>query len=444
MVFYRVTNSKKRKGCTMTTNANSVSADEMKAKLLEMGECARNASRKIANASPELKNSWLTAMADALEKDAEKLIAANETDMKNGAAKGLSAAMLDRLKLDPKRVKAMADGLRHVVTLPDPAGEILSTTTRPNGIRIDKVSVPLGVIGFIYESRPNVTVDAAGLCLKAGNAVILRGGSEAIHSNQALADCIIAAGKSKGMPDGVIQLVPFTDHAAVSLLLKMDQYINLVIPRGGERLIRAVVEQSTIPVIKHYKGVCHLYVDADADLEMALNIIRNGKCQRPGVCNALEKVLIHEKIAPDFILLLGGMFKKEGVQVIGDSAYCKLDNAATPATEEDWSKEYLDLIISAKIVPTLETAVDHINRYSSGHSDAIITKNEKNARYFLDNVDSATVYWNASTRFTDGGEFGMGAEIGISTDKLHARGPMGLRELTSYKYKIYGDGQIRS
>ena len=289
----------------MTTNANSVSADEMKAKLLEMGECARNASRKIANASPELKNSWLTAMADALEKDAEKLIAANEVDMKNGAAKGLSSAMLDRLKLDPKRVKAMADGLRHVVTLPDPAGEILSTTTRPNGIRIDKVSVPLGVIGFIYESRPNVTVDAAGLCLKAGNAVILRGGSEAIHSNQALADCIIAAGKSKGMPDGVIQLVPFTDHAAVSLLLKMDQYINLVIPRGGERLIRAVVEQSTIPVIKHYKGVCHLYVDADADPEMALNIIRNGKCQRPGVCNAREKVLIHEKIAPDFVLLLG-------------------------------------------------------------------------------------------------------------------------------------------
>lgn len=428
----------------MTTNANSVSADEMKAKLLEMGECARNASRKIANASPELKNSWLTAMADALEKDAENLIAANEVDMKNGAAKGLSSAMLDRLKLDPKRVKAMADGLRHVVTLPDPAGEILSTTTRPNGIRIDKVSVPLGVIGFIYESRPNVTVDAAGLCLKAGNAVILRGGSEAIHSNQALADCIIAAGKSKGMPDGVIQLVPFTDHAAVSLLLKMDQYINLVIPRGGERLIRAVVEQSTIPVIKHYKGVCHLYVDADADLEMALNIIRNGKCQRPGVCNALEKVLIHEKIAPDFVLLLGGMFKKEGVQVIGDCAYCKLDNAATPATEEDWSREYLDLIISAKIVPSLEAAVDHINRYSSGHSDAIITKNEKNARYFLDNVDSATVYWNASTRFTDGGEFGMGAEIGISTDKLHARGPMGLRELTSYKYKIYGDGQIRS
>ena len=428
----------------MTTNANSVSADEMKAKLLEMGECARNASRKIANASPELKNGWLTAMADALEKDAEKLIAANEVDMKNGAAKGLSSAMLDRLKLDPKRVKAMADGLRHVVILPDPAGEIRSTTTRPNGIRIDKVSVPLGVIGFIYESRPNVTVDAAGLCLKAGNAVILRGGSEAIHSNQALADCIIAAGKSKGMPDGVIQLVPFTDHAAVSLLLKMDQYINLVIPRGGERLIRAVVEQSTIPVIKHYKGVCHLYVDADADLEMALNIIRNGKCQRPGVCNALEKVLIHEKIAPDFVLLLGGMFKKEGVQVIGDCAYCKLDNAATPATEEDWSREYLDLIISAKIVPSLEAAVDHINRYSSGHSDAIITKNEKNARYFLDNVDSATVYWNASTRFTDGGEFGMGAEIGISTDKLHARGPMGLRELTSYKYKIYGDGQIRS
>ncbi len=427
----------------MTTNSDSA-AGEMKAKLLAMGELARNASRKIANAPAELKNSWLTAMADALENKAHALIAANEIDMKNGAAKGLTNAMLDRLKLDEKRIRGMADGLRHVVTLPDPAGEILSSVTRPNGIRIDKVSVPLGVIGFIYESRPNVTVDAAGLCLKAGNAVILRGGSEAIHSNQALAQCIIEAGKSKGMPDGVIQLVPFTDHAAVSILLKMDSYINLVIPRGGERLIRAVVEQSTIPVIKHYKGVCHLYVDDEADPEMALAILRNGKCQRPGVCNALEKVLIHEKIAPSFVPRLVRMFREENVKILGDASYCKLDPSAEPAIEEDWSAEYLDLMITAGIVPSVEEAVDHINSYSSGHSDAIVTKNAEHARYFLDHVDSATVYWNASTRFTDGGEFGMGAEIGISTDKLHARGPMGLRELTTYKYKIYGDGQIRA
>ena len=427
----------------MTTNANSVSADEMKAKLLEMGECARNASRKIANASPELKNSWLTAMADALEKDAEKLIAANEVDMKNGAAKGLSSAMLDRLKLDPKRVKAMADGLRHVVTLPDPAGEILSTTTRPNGIRIDKVSVPLGVIGFIYESRPNVTVDAAGLCLKAGNAVILRGGSEAIHSNQALADCIIAAGKSKGMPDGVIQLVPFTDHAAVSLLLKMDQYINLVIPRGGERLIRAVVEQSTIPVIKHYKGVCHLYVDRECDVEKAVEIVVNAKVQRPSACNALETLLIDRKIAERFVPPFVAAMKENGVELRGDEEFRKFDPEAVPATEDDYYAEYLALVLTVKMVGSVEEAVEHINQYGSRHSDGILSDIPADIDYFFANVDSSTLYANASTRFTDGGEFGMGAEIGISTDKLHARGPMGADELTSYKYLVRGSGQIR-
>jgi gamma-glutamyl phosphate reductase len=358
----------------MTNQSTSNCADEMKKRLLAMGESARNASRKLATASPEQKNNWLNAMADALEKETDQILTANSVDMKNGAAKGLAAAMLDRLKLDPKRVKAMADGLRYVMTLPDPVGDLLSTVKRPNGIRIDKVSVPIGVIGFIYESRPNVTVDAAGLCLKAGNAVILRGGSEAINSNQALADCIIRAGVQAGMPEGTVQLVPFTEHSAVSALLKMDEYINLVIPRGGERLIRAVVEQSTIPVIKHYKGVCHLYVDSEADFHMALEILRNGKCQRPGVCNALEKVLIHEKIAADFVPLLSSMFRTEGVKILGDAAYCRLDKGALPATEDDWDAEYLDLMITAKILPSVQAAVEHINRYGSGHSDAIIRK----------------------------------------------------------------------
>lgn len=417
---------------------------EMRSALERMGRKAREGALEIANVTAGEKNSWLAAMADAVENSAEELIRANAVDMENGAAKGLSAAMLDRLRLDPKRIRAMADGLRHVVTLPDPVGEKLSVTTRPNGIRIEKVSVPIGVIGFIYESRPNVTVDAAGLCLKAGNAVILRGGSEAIHSNKAIAECILRAGMSKGMPEGAVQFVPWTTHAAVSMLLKMDSWIDLIIPRGGERLIRAVVEQSTIPVIKHYKGVCHLYVDEEADFDMALEIIRNGKCQRPGVCNALETVLIHEKVAGAFVPRLSELFKAEGVCAHGSEAYCRLDSAAVPGKEEELSEEYLSLDISVRLVSSVKDAVAHINRYGSGHSDCIVTKNAATADYFLGHVDSATVYWNASTRFTDGGEFGMGAEIGISTDKLHARGPMGLKELTSYKYRIYGSGQIRS
>ena len=417
---------------------------EMRSALEQMGKKAREGALKIANVAGDVKNLWLSAMADAVEDSTDELIRANVIDMENGAAKGLTPAMLDRLKLDAKRIKSMANGLRHVMTLPDPVGEKLSVVTRPNGIRIEKVSVPIGVIGFIYESRPNVTVDAAGLCLKAGNAVILRGGSEAIHSNKAITECILRAGINVGMPEGAVQLLPWTTHAAVSMLLKMDSWIDLIIPRGGERLIRAVVEQSTIPVIKHYKGVCHLYVDSEADFAMALEIIRNGKCQRPAVCNSLETILIHKKIAKKFIPLLAEMFKTEGVAIHGSEAYIKLDPNAVPGTEEELSDEYLNLTVSARLVASVEAAVAHINHYGSGHSDCIVTGNEETAEYFLGHVDSATVYWNASTRFTDGGEFGMGAEIGISTDKLHARGPMGLKELTSYKYRIYGNGQVRS
>ena len=421
----------------------NIAGEELRAALKQMGMKAREAALKLANVTSIDKDRWLSAMADAVEKNAAALMQANALDMEKAAAKGLSSAMLDRLKLNEQRIRGMADGLRHVVTLPDPVGEKLSVTTRPNGIRIEKVSVPIGVIGFIYESRPNVTVDAAGLCLKAGNAVILRGGSEAIHSNLAIADCILQAGMAAGMPEGAVQFIPWTAHEAVSEMLKLDAYINLIIPRGGERLIRAVVEQSTIPVIKHYKGVCHLYVDSEADQEMALKILRNGKCQRPGVCNALETLLVHEKIAAEFLPKVAVLCKTEGVSVHGDAAWRKIDPAAVEGCEEELFNEYLSLNISGRLVASVEDAVAHINRYGSGHSDSIITKNPETAKYFLSSVDSATVYWNASTRFTDGGEFGMGAEIGISTDKLHARGPMGLKELTSYKYLIYGEGQIR-
>ena len=424
-------------------NAENITGDELRNALKQMGMKARQGALQLANVTTEAKNRWLSAMADAVEQNAPALLAANAVDMEKAAAKGISGALLDRLKLTDQRIKAMADGLRHVVTLPDPVGEKLSVTTRPNGIRIEKVSVPIGVIGFIYESRPNVTVDAAGLCLKAGNAVILRGGSEAIRSNRAIADCILKAGMDAGMPEGAVQFIPWTAHEAVSEMLKLDTYINLIIPRGGERLIRAVVEQSTIPVIKHYKGVCHLYVDSEADQEMALKILRNGKCQRPGVCNALETLLVNEKIAAEFIPKVRTLCQVEGVTVHGDTAWRKFDPAAVEGKEEELYNEYLSLDISGRLVASAEAAAAHINQYGSGHSDSIITKNPATAEYFLSAVDSATVYWNASTRFTDGGEFGMGAEIGISTDKLHARGPMGLKELTSYKYRIYGEGQIR-
>ena len=415
----------------------------MKTTLMEIGKSAKAASAILANTPATIKNQWLLAMADALDSSHEVILSANAEDMERGRAKGMASAMLDRLLLTPDRIKGISDALRYVTTLEDPVGHVLSSVERPNGIKINKVSVPIGVIGFIFESRPNVTVDAAGLCLKSGNAVILRGGSEAFQSNMTLAKCISDAGIAVGMPAGAVQLIPFTDHAAVSMMLKMDSCINLIIPRGGERLIRTVVEQSTIPVIKHYKGVCHVYVDKTADFDTALKIIENGKCQRPGVCNAVETVLIHEAIAKDFVPAFAALMKEKGVELRASQDVLALADGLNSATDDDWSAEYLSLILAVKTVPSVQDAVAHINQYGSGHSDAIVAADPEALEYFLNYVDSAAVYANASTRFTDGGEFGMGAEIGISTDKLHARGPMGLQELTTYKYKIFGSGQIR-
>ncbi len=428
----------------MTNAKEDNGSGDIRTALTEMGERAKFASRILACTDAKTKNVWLNAMADAMIADTESILRANAADMEKAEKNGLSSAMLDRLRLTPERIRSTADGVRHVASLEDPAGRILDTVLRPNGLRIEKVSVPIGVIGIIYESRPNVTADAASLCLKSGNAVILRGGSEAIHSNLAIAKCIAAAGMACGMPAGAIQLMPWTDHESVSIMLKMDSYINLIMPRGGERLIRAVVEQSTIPVIKHYKGVCHIFADATCDQERALDIIENAKCQRPGVCNALETLLIHQDIAGNFIPEFVKRMKKNGVTLRGAKTFCDIAGAdAEAATEDDWYAEYLNLTLAVRVVPDITEAIAHINRYGSGHSDSILTGDNANAEKFLNEVDSSSVYVNASTRFTDGGEFGMGAEIGISTDKLHARGPMGLQELTTYKYKIYGSGQIR-
>lgn len=417
-------------------------SDEIKTALERMGSEAKAAARKLATATTARKNSWLNAMADAIDANTALILAENSRDMEAGKANGLSAAMLDRLRLDEKRIKGISDGLRHVVTLPDPVGRRLDDIKRPNGLDIEKVSVPIGVIAIIYESRPNVTVDATGLCLKAGNVVILRGGSEALHSNLALAKLISDAGVKAGMPAGTIQMIPWTGHEAVSLMLKMNQYIDLVIPRGGERLIRAVVEQATMPVIKHYKGVCHTFVDESCDFNRACDIIENAKVQRPSACNAIETLLIHRNALAKFAPMIAK--RLSNVELHADEAFRALVPSALPATEDDWTREYLDLKLAVRTVNSLEEAIAHINKYGSGHSDCILTDNPEHAEQFLNEVDSATVYVNASTRFTDGGEFGFGAEIGISTDKLHARGPMGLVELTSYKYKVRGSGQIRA
>lgn len=423
---------------------NETKAEEMRGQLTAMGEKARSASYALAAMPSAVKDACLLEMAAAIEASAAEIIEANAKDLENGRARGLSQAMLDRLALDGKRIGAMAEGLRELTRLDDPVGRSLDKTVRPNGIVINKISVPLGVIGIVYESRPNVTVDAAGLCLKAGNAVILRGGSEAINSNLALAHCLNRAGVEAGMPDGTVQLVPWTDREAVGMMLKLDQYIDLIIPRGGEGLIRTVVTESTIPVIKHYKGVCHLYVDAAADFDMAVKILINGKCQRPGVCNALETLLIDRVVAETFIPMAAKALIAAGVEIRGDEMVCGMVPEARAATEQDWYEEYLDLIIAVKVVDGVAAAVAHINKYGSHHSDCIVTSDVGAAEFFQSGVDSATVYHNASTRFTDGGEFGMGAEIGISTDKIHARGPMGLAELTTYKYIISGEGQIRN
>ena len=410
---------------------------------LRLAETAKEASREIAWLSTDEKNAALLSMAGLLERSRGEIKEANRKDLAAGEKAGLSAALLDRLRITPERLRAMADGLRDVAALDDPVGQVIDERIRPNGLVITRVRDPIGVIGIIYESRPNVTVDAAGLCLKSGNAVILRGGKEAIHSNLVLAGILRRAMEDTALPVDALQIVSVTDREVVGELLKMDQFIDLIIPRGGKSLIRVVVEGSTIPVIKHYQGICHIYVAASADFEMALDIVENAKTQRPGVCNAVETLLVDKRIMDTFLPKVKARLSGKGVELRG----CDVTRAILPgikaAVEADWKEEYLDLILSVKVADGVAAAVEHINTYGSRHSDAIITGEEKEAEYFVRRVDSAAVYVNASTRFTDGGEFGLGAEIGISTDKLHARGPMGLEELTTYKYVIRGEGQIR-
>ncbi len=409
-----------------------------------MGRRAVEAARRLALLSAAQKNTILLAMADGLEREAASLLAANEKDLAAAREKGLGSAMLDRLTLNPKRVAEMARGVREVAALPDPVGEVLSTWTRPNGLEMTKIRVPIGVIGIIYESRPNVTADAAVLCLKSGNATLLRGGSEAFHSNMAIAAVLQSAGEAGGLPPDAIQLIPFTDRESVQYMAAMDDCLDLIIPRGGKGLIETVVSLARMPVIKHYDGICHVYVDRDADLEMALRILLNSKCQKPSACNAAETLLVHEAVAGEFYQLAVPVLRENGVALRGDAALCALfPGEVTPATEEDWDAEYLDLTLSARTVQDLPEALRHIAEHSSKHSDVIVTENATTAAAFLNEVDSAVVLWNASTRFNDGGEFGFGCEIGISTDKLHARGPMGLPELTSYKYTVRGTGQVR-
>lgn len=412
--------------------------------LEQIGERAASASRILSQATTADKNEALLAIARRIEQEASTILAANEADLQAGARSGLSSAMLDRARLDPKRIQTIASSVREVVHLTDPVGDVLREWSRPNGLKISKKRVPIGVIGIIYESRPNVTSDAASLCLKAGNAVILRGGSEAIRSNMALAQAVSDGCKDAGLPEYAVQLVPSTDRAAVTLMAQLDRYIHLIIPRGGRSLIEAVTASARMPVIKHFDGICAAYVDRSADLQMAEKIVVNAKCQRPGVCNAVETLLVHQEIARRFLPLCAGELWERGVELRGDPLTREiLGSKVLPATEEDWRTEYLDLTLAVKTVRDLDEAVDHIETYGSHHSDVIVAEDPLAAQEFLNRVDSATVFWNASTRFNDGAEFGFGAEIGISTDRLHARGPMGLEELTSYKYLVEGTGQIR-
>jgi glutamate-5-semialdehyde dehydrogenase len=411
--------------------------------MLALAREAKKASRVIATLSSAVKNEMLCRMADALERESEALQSANEKDLAAAREKGLSAAMIDRLALDEKRISSMADGMREVADLPDPVGEVTGMWRRPNGLQVGRMRIPLGVIGIIFESRPNVTADAAALCLKSGNAVILRGGSEAIHSNSAIAEVLKRTLSQIGLPEGALQVVTTTDREAVLELLKLEEEIDLIIPRGGEGLIRFVSENSRIPVIKHYKGVCHVFVDASADYDMAERICINAKVQRPGVCNAMETLLIHKDIAETFIPRIASALRGQGVEVRGCSITCEFAPEATPATEEDWGAEYLDLILAVKVVDDMDEAIAHIRRYGSLHTEAIVTRDYAHAQRFLREVDSSTVVVNASTRFADGNQLGLGAEIGISTTKLHSFGPMGLEDLTTRKFIVYGEGQIR-
>jgi glutamate-5-semialdehyde dehydrogenase len=411
--------------------------------LEHLGREARQAARALATASTDQKNQLLASLADGLEQSRAAIAEANARDLEAARRAGLSTAMLDRLELTPSRLNAMIQGVRHVIALRDPVGEVLKTWTLPNGLEMKKVRVPIGVIGIIYESRPNVTVDAAILCLKTGNAVILRGGKEAFHTNQALGTCIRQAAQAAGLPLGSCAIVPTTDREAIPALCRMDQWIDLMIPRGGHGLIETVVTHARMPVLKHFHGVCHIYVHEKADPALAETVTVNAKTQRPGTCNAAETLLIDRAIAPALLPRLATALRARGVRLLGDAESARILGESLPAPE-NWQTEYLDLVMAVKVVADLDEAIDHIETYGSHHTDAILTTDRDAAEAFLARVDSAVVLWNASTRLNDGGEFGFGAEIGISTDKLHARGPMALEELTSYKYQGRGSGQIRT
>ncbi|CAA7618771.1 glutamate-5-semialdehyde dehydrogenase [Magnetospirillum sp. UT-4] len=411
--------------------------------MTEIGRKARAASRVLALAPAEAKNRALLAAAQALRQGVAAIERANGEDMAAGTAKGLSKALLDRLMLDEKRIEAMARGLEEVAALPDPVGRTLAAWDRPNGLRIQRVAVPLGVIGIIYESRPNVTADAAALCLKSGNGAILRGGSESFHSSRAIMDCVRAGIRAAGLPEDAVQMVPTTDRAAVGVMLGMTDHIDVIVPRGGKSLVARVREESKVPLFQHLEGICHTYVDASADLEMAKTVVLNAKMRRTGICGATETLLVDQACAATHLKPLVTMLADAGCQVRGDQAAQAADPRVLPATEEDWQTEYLDAIISVKVVDGVAGAVEHVNRYGSQHTEAIIAEDPAAAETFLDGCDSAIVCWNASTQFADGGEFGMGAEIGISTGRMHARGPVGVEQLCTFKYKVLGTGQVR-
>lgn len=417
---------------------------DVRASVIELCQRARRAARLLAKADTNTKNTFLKRLARELSAQQHAILAANAADLEEARRQGLSAALIDRLRLDPQRVEALARGVEAVASLPDPVGETIACWRRPNGLEIAQVRIPIGVVGIIYESRPGVTVDAGALCLKSGNAAILKGGSEAWNTNRELARIFADTLASEGLPGDAVQLLPTTEREAVHVMLQQTEYIDVIVPRGGESLIRAITEMSRVPVIQHYAGVCHTYVDEFANLKMAEEICFNAKVQRPGVCNAMENMLVHERIAADFLPPMIHRFEAARVEIRG----CERTRAIVPhvraATEEDWRTEYLDLILAVKVVSSLDEAISFINIYGTGHSDAIVTDHYEHARRFQREVDSAAVYVNASTRFTDGYEFGFGAEVGISTNRLHARGPMGLRELTTYKYVVSGNGQIRT
>ena len=412
--------------------------------IINMAKAARTAATEIARCSSNKKDGVLLGIADKIEEKSSKIKKANQKDLSRAKEMGLSDAMIDRLTVSDGTIKSMANGLREVARLNDPVGATTKAWVRPNGLKVSRIRIPLGVIGIIYESRPNVTIDAAGLCLKAGNAVILRGGSEALHSNQALAGIIGQVLNDSGLPEKAVQVIPVRDREAVNILLNQEEYIDLIIPRGGEGLIRFVVEHSRIPVLKHYKGVCHVYVDEGANMSMAEEICFNAKVQRPGVCNAMETLLVHRSIAPKFLPKMAERYARSGVEIRGCSETCQILPDAKKAEETDWPAEYLDLVLAVRVVANMDQAIKHIAHYGSSHTEAIVTRNDERAKRFVREVDSSVVLVNASTRFNDGGELGLGAEIGISTSKLHAFGPMGVEELTTTKFVVYGDGQIRT